>query len=288
MKILITGAGGMLGGDMVTVAEGLDHQVTAMDHSTLDLTDQTAVEAAVRDEAPGVVINCAAWTDVDGAEVHEDEATRVNAEGAGNLAAAAAKAGAKVCQISTDYVFDGTKEGAYVESDPTSPIQAYGRSKLAGEQAVRGANSDHFIVRTSWLFGPANQRPNFVETMLRIGSAGEPVMVVHDQIGCPTYTGHLAIGVVRLIDSVSFGVHHMAGSGSCSWYRFAEEIFEQADVDANLVPTDSAGFARPAKRPANSVLVSEWETPIVLPEWQRGLGEYLRRRQAPEAGEDPA
>lgn len=288
MKILITGAGGMLGGDMVTVAEGLDHQVTAMDHSTLDLTDQTAVEATVRDEAPGVVINCAAWTDVDGAEVHEDEATRVNAEGAGNLAAAAAKAGAKVCQISTDYVFDGTKEGAYVESDPTSPIQAYGRSKLAGEQAVRGANPDHFIVRTSWLFGPANQRPNFVETMLRIGSAGEPVMVVHDQIGCPTYTGHLAIGVVRLIDSVSYGVHHMAGSGNCSWYGFAEEIFEQAGVDANLVPTDSAGFARPAKRPANSVLVSEWETPIVLPEWQRGLGEYLRRRQAPEAGEDPA
>lgn len=288
MKILITGAGGMLGGDMVTVAEGLDHEVIAMDHSTLDLTDQAAVEAAVRDETPGVVINCAAWTDVDGAEVHEEEATRVNAEGAGNLAAAAAKAGAKVCQISTDYVFDGAKEGAYVESDPTSPVQAYGRSKLAGEKAVRSANPDHFIVRTSWLFGPANQRPNFVETMLRIGSAGEPVMVVHDQIGCPTYTGHLAIGVVRLIDSVSYGVHHMAGSGSCSWYGFAEEIFEQAGVDANLVPTDSAGFARPAKRPANSVLASEWETPIVLPEWQRGLDEYLRRRHAPDANEDPA
>ena len=288
MKILITGSGGMLGGDMVTVAEGLDHEVIAVDHSALDLTDRAAVEAAVAAEDPGAVINCAAWTDVDGAEENEEEAMRVNGEAAGNLAAAAASVGAKVCQISTDYVFDGSKEGPYVESDPTSPIQAYGRSKLAGERAVRSANPDHFIVRTSWLFGPANQRPNFVETMLRIGSAGEPVMVVHDQTGCPTYTGHLAIGVVRLIDGVSYGIHHMAGSGSCSWYGFAEEIFRQAEVDANLVPTDTAGFARPAKRPVNSVLVSEWETPIVLPEWQRGLDEYLRRRQTPDQGEDPA
>jgi len=283
MKVLITGAGGMLGGDMATVAQAMGHQVVAVDRSELDVSDESAVEAKVREVRPEAIVNCAAWTDVDGAESNEEEATLINGRGAANLAASSAAVKAKICQISTDYVFDGSKQGAYVESDPTAPIQAYGRSKLAGEEAVRVANPDHFIVRTSWLFGPANQRPNFVETMLRIGSSGEPVTVVHDQHGCPTYTGHLARGVIELIDGISFGTHHMAGSGSCSWFGFAEEIFRQAEMEANLVPTDSSGFARPAKRPANSVLVSEWETPIVLPEWQSGLDEYLRRRGEPES-----
>jgi dTDP-4-dehydrorhamnose reductase len=285
MKILVTGANGMLGGDLTVVARELGHEVVAPARSDLDLTDQSAVERLVRDEEPATVINCAAWTDVDGAEAHEEEATEVNAAGAGHLAAAAAGIGASVCQISTDYVFDGSKEAAYVESDPTSPIQAYGRSKLAGEEAVRGANPDHFIVRTSWLFGNANRRANFVETMLEIGSTGEPVTVVQDQIGSPTYTGHLAVGLARLIDTDSYGIHHMSGAGECSWYGFAEEIFRQAQMEVELIATDTAAFPRPAPRPANSVLVSEWENPIVLPEWKTGLDEYLRRRPTPEAGE---
>ena len=288
MKIMITGAGGMLGSDMVSTARGLDHEVVVVDRAAFDLSDEVAVRAAVQSAAPDAVINCAAWTDVDGAEEYEPEAALVNAQGAGNLAIAAATVGAKICQISTDYVFDGTKEGAYVESDPTAPLQAYGRSKLAGEQAVRSASPEHFIVRTSWLFGPANQRPNFVETMLKAGSAGGPVEVVDDQIGCPTYTGHLADGILELIESTSFGIHHMAGSGACSWYGFSKELFEQAGVDADLVAADTASSDRPAKRPANSVLNSERKTPVVLPDWQSGLDQYLQRRQTTKTGEEQA
>jgi dTDP-4-dehydrorhamnose reductase len=288
MKILITGASGMLGGDFTVAARELGHEVIALSRSDLDLTDQSAVETLVEEHAPATVVNCAAWTDVDGAETHEEEATEVNASGAGYLGAAAAAIGASICQISTDYVFDGAKETPYVESDPTSPIQAYGRSKLAGEETVRAANPNHFIVRTSWLFGVANQKPNFVETMLEVGSTGVPVKVVHDQVGSPTFTGHLAAGLARLIETDSYGIHHMAGTGECSWYEFADEIFRQAQMEVDLIPIDTAAFPRPARRPANSVLVSEWETPIMLPEWKTGLAEYLQSRRTPSPDEVPA
>ncbi len=278
----------MLGGDFTVAARELGHEVIAPSRSGLDLTDQSAIEAMVKEHAPATVVNCAAWTDVDGAETHEEEATEVNASGAGYLGAAAAAIGASICQISTDYVFDGAKETPYVESDPTSPIQAYGRSKLAGEETVRAANPNHFIVRTSWLFGVANQRPNFVETMLEVGSTGVPVKVVHDQVGSPTFTGHLAAGLARLIETDSYGIHHMAGTGECSWYEFAEEIFRQAQMEVDLIPIDTAAFPRPARRPANSVLVSEWETPIMLPEWKIGLAEYLQSRRTPSPDEVPA
>ncbi len=278
----------MLGGDFTVAARELGHEVIALSRSDLDVTDQSAVETLVKEQAPATVVNCAAWTDVDGAETHEEEATEVNASGAGHLAAAAEAVGASICQISTDYVFDGAKETPYVESDPTSPIQAYGRSKLAGEKAVRKANPDHFIVRTSWLFGAANQRPNFVETMLEVGSTGEPVKVVHDQVGSPTFAGHLAAGLTSLIETDSYGIHHMSGAGECSWYEFAEEIFRQAQVEVKLIPIDTAAFPRPAPRPANSVLVSEWETPIMLPRWKTGLDEYLQRRRAASPDEVPA
>lgn len=288
MKILITGASGMLGGDFTVAARELGHEVIALSRSDLDLTDQSAVETLVEEHAPATVVNCAAWTDVDGAETHEEEATEVNASGAGYLGAAAAAIGASICQISTDYVFDGAKETPYVESDPTSPIQAYGRSKLAGEETVRAANPNHFIVRTSWLFGVANQKPNFVETMLEVGSTGVPVKVVHDQVGSPTFTGHLAAGLARLIETDSYGIHHMAGTGECSWYEFADEIFRQAQMEVDLIPIDTAAFPRPARRPGNSVLVSEWETPIMLPEWKTGLAEYLQSRRTPSPDEVPA
>ena len=157
------------------------------------------------------MINCAAWTDVDGAEASEHDAELVNGEGASFVATAAANVGAKVLYVSTDYVFDGAKRGAYTESDEPDPINAYGRTKLAGERATALATKRSFIVRTSWLFGPGGG--NFVETMLRLGQGGGPVVVVHDQVGCPTYTGHLAAGLVRLLDTESFGIHHMAGQG---------------------------------------------------------------------------
>jgi dTDP-4-dehydrorhamnose reductase len=284
MKVLVTGAGGMLGQDVVRVAQDVRHQVIALSHDDLDVTDPAKVERMITRERPGAVINCAAWTNVDGAEESEHEASVINGQGAGFVADAANKVGAKVLYPSTDYVFDGTS-GPYGESDDPAPINAYGRTKLAGERATALLNGRSFIVRTSWLFGPHGG--NFVETMLRLGQGGGPVVVVHDQVGSPTYTGHLAVGLLRLIDSASYGIHHMAGEGSCSWYEFAMEIFRQAEVVTRVMASTSDMMERPAKRPANSVLVSRRSAPIELPPWQRGLSDYLARREQVEEEQAP-
>ena len=280
MRVLVTGANGMLGHDVVRVAEDMRHQVIALSHDDLDVTDPARVERMITRERPGAVINCAAWTNVDGAEESERDASLVNAQGAGFVADAASKVDAKVVYISTDYVFDGSN-GPYGESDDPAPINAYGRTKLAGERATALVNGRSFIVRTSWLFGP--QGGNFVETMLRLAEGGGPVVVVHDQVGCPTYTGHLAVGLLRLIDSASYGIHHMTGQGSCSWYEFSMEIFRQAEVVTRVMASTSDMMELPAKRPTNSVLVSRRSGPIKLPPWQRGLSDYLVRRDQEEA-----
>jgi dTDP-4-dehydrorhamnose reductase len=280
MRVLVTGADGMLGHDVLRVAEDMRHQVVALSHDDLDVTDPARVERVITRERPGAVINCAAWTNVDGAEESERDASLINAQGAGFVADAANKVDAKIVYISTDYVFDGTK-GPYGESDDPAPINAYGRTKLAGERATALVNGRSFIVRTSWLFGPSGG--NFVETMLRLGEGGGPVVVVHDQVGCPTYTGHLAVGLLRLIDSAAYGIHHMTGEGSCSWYEFAMEIFRQAEVVTRVMASTSDMMERPAKRPANSVLISRRSGPIKLPPWQRGLSDYLARRDQAEA-----
>jgi dTDP-4-dehydrorhamnose reductase len=201
----------------------------------------------------------------------------VNGKGAGIVAAAAADVGASIVHTSTDYVFDGTDRSPYLESHPTSPINAYGRSKLAGEHAVAAANPRHFVVRTSWLFGAAGR--NFVETMLGLASAGGSVLVVRDQVGCPTYTGHLAEALVRLVDGESYGLHHIAGQGECSWFEFANEIFERAGVDTRAMSCTSDEFPRPAPRPAYSVLRTERDYDgFELPPWQDGLASYLSER----------
>ena len=283
MKIVVTGAGGMLGADVVKTARAMSHEVVGFDRDELDVTNPARVERLIVRERPRAVINCAAWTAVDAAEESEAEAELVNGEGAGFVADAAAKAGATVIYPSTDYVFDGTKKGPYTEADEPNPLNAYGRSKYAGERATAHFNRNSFIVRTSWLFGPG--KGNFVETMLRLGEGGGPVVVVHDQVGCPTYTGHLAAGLVRLVDSSSYGIHHMAGKGSCSWYEFAMEIFRQAEVVTRVMASTTEMMERSAKRPANSVLGSGREAPIELPEWQRGLADYLARRSEPETEE---
>jgi dTDP-4-dehydrorhamnose reductase len=265
------------------VAEDMRHQVLALTHDDLDVADPARVERVITRERPGAVINCAAWTNVDGAEEAEHEASVINAQGAGFVADAAAKVDAKVLYLSTDYVFDGTN-GPYGESDDPAPINAYGRTKLAGERATALVNGRSFIVRTSWLFGPYGA--NFVETMLRLGQSGGPVVVVHDQVGCPTYTGHLAVGLLRLVDSAAYGIHHMAGEGSCSWYEFALEIFRQAEVVTRVMATTTDMMERPARRPANSVLVSRRSAPIDLPPWQRGLSDYLARRGQGDSEEE--
>jgi dTDP-4-dehydrorhamnose reductase len=281
LKILVTGAGGMLGTDFVDAAESASHDVVALAHADLDITDVAETAKQIAAAAPDVVINCAAWTDVDGAEDAEAEATGLNATAAGALAAAAADAGAMVVYPSTDYVFDGRKGEAYAEGDKTRPLSAYGRSKLAGEQAVAEANPQHFIVRTSWVFGPHGK--NFVETMLRLGEERDEVLVVADQIGCPTYTGHLAEGLIELIefaDEDAYGVHHMTGAGHCSWSDFAREIFSQSGVDCQVKPATTAQVPRPAPRPAYGVLAVEREGAVMLPPWRQGLGDYLKRRVA--------
>ncbi len=276
MKLLITGAAGMLGRDVMLAADNAGHDVVGYGHNELDVTDEAAVARKLEQERPDVVINCAAWTDVDGAEDGEEAAMAVNGAGAGNAAAAAAAVGASVVYVSSDYVFDGAKGAPYVEADQPAPLSAYGRTKLAGEEATQAANKRHFIVRSSWLFGIGGS--NFVETMLRLAADHGEVLVVRDQVGSPTYTWHLAYGIVRLIEGVEFGIHHMAAAGACSWYEFAREIFDQAKVECKVLSATSEMLGRPAPRPPYSALVSQREHAIKLPSWQDGLAGYLAQR----------
>jgi dTDP-4-dehydrorhamnose reductase len=262
----VTGAGGMLGREVVRAAA--EHEVVALTHAELDVTDQDAVANAVEDS---VVVNCAGYTDVDGAEADEEAATLLNGLAPGHLAAAARA----IVHPSTDYVFDGEKREPYVESDPTGPRSAYGRSKLAGEEAV-AANPRHFIVRTSWLFGSGGR--NFVDTMLGLAGEHDELRVVDDQVGCPTYVGHLARALVQLAESGAYGIHHVAGAGACSWFEFAREIFRRAEVEVRVVPCTSDEFPRPAPRPAYSVLGTERANAIRLPDWHDGLAAYLAER----------
>jgi len=231
----------------------------------LDVTDAAAVADAL---GGTTVVNCAAYTDVDGAEADPDDAHAVNERGARNVAEAAAR----VVYVSTDYVFDGLKPTAYVESDHVHPLSVYGRSKLAGERATLTASPQSLIVRSAWLFGAGGR--NFVETMLRLGEERDRVNVVDDQVGCPTFTGHLGEALVGLAEGHQHGFLHVAGAGACSWYEFARAIFERAGLAADLRPCTTAEFPRPARRPANSVLASERGAPR-LPAWQEGLDAYL-------------
>jgi dTDP-4-dehydrorhamnose reductase len=276
VKVLVTGAAGMLGRDVVRTARAANHEVVALARDELDLLRGRAVRETLRRELPDAVVNCAGWTDVDGAEADERAATELNGDAAGTLAAAAAEVGASIVHPSTDYVFDGSAGRPYVETDPTSPVNAYGRSKLAGEHAVAAVNPRHFVVRTSWLFGVGGR--NFVDTMLGLGSAGGPVLVVRDQVGCPTFTGHLADALVRLLDGESYGLHHIAGDGECSWFEFANAIFAQAGVDTRAMSCTSEEFPRPAARPPYSVLRTERPYGFVLPPWEEGLAGYLAER----------
>jgi dTDP-4-dehydrorhamnose reductase len=278
MKVLVTGAGGMLGRDVVLAAGNAGHDVVGFGHTELDITDPAALGTKFELERPDVVINCAAWTDVDGAEASEDAALAVNGAAAGNVAAAAASVGASVVYVSSDYVFDGSKGAPYVETDQTAPLSAYGRTKLAGEEATAANNKRHFVVRSSWLFGIGGS--NFVETMLRLASTQNEVLVVRDQVGSPTYTWHLAYGIVRLIEGVEFGIHHMAAGGACSWYDFAREIFDQAKVECLVLSATTDMLGRPAPRPAYSALESQREHAIELPPWRDGLSAYLSQRAA--------
>jgi dTDP-4-dehydrorhamnose reductase len=279
--VLIAGAGGMLGQDATSAFASRGHSVRPLARAELDITDGAAVEAALAEIRPDLVVNCAAFTDVDGAEADEPAAMRINDAAAALLAATAAAHGAAILHVSSDYVFDGAKGSPYVESDLPAAISAYGRSKQAGETSVAIANPEHFIVRSSWLYGTGG--PNFVETMLRIGSAQPEVIVVSDQVGTPTYTPHLAEGLAVVAERGAHGIHHVAASGSCSWFDFAQEIFDQEGVDCRVMAGTTEMLGRPAPRPAYSVLGSERSDAIELPSWRTGLREYLAARRAKAA-----
>ena len=276
MRVLVAGAKGMLGTDVCSACALRGHEVIALSREQLDICDGLAADELLDGHRPDVVINCAAFSDVDGAEDHEREAMRVNDEGAAVLAASAAAIDAAYLYPSSDYVFDGRKRTPYVESDNPAPLSAYGRSKLGGETSVKVANSKHFIVRSSWVFGNAGS--NFVETMLSVGAEREEVLVVSDQVGCPTYARHLAAGLAILIEGDDYGIHHVAGSGQASWFEFAQEIFDATGSDCRVMSATTEMVPRKARRPACSVLGSERRRPIELPHWKVGLREYLAER----------
>ena len=275
-RVLIAGAGGMLGQDVHSAARAAGLQTAALPHRELDITDPDAVRDAVSTSSPEVVINCAAWTDVDGAESDPVGAQAVNAAGAGHLARAAHESGAWMIQVSTDYVFDGTKREPYVEEDSPHPISAYGRSKLDGEEAVaRLAPDTSTIVRSSWLFGATG--PCFPQTILRLAAERDEIEVVDDQVGRPTFTGHLARALIELSRRRVPGLLHVAGAGHCSWFEFAVHIVAGARLDCEVIPIPTSQMPRPAARPAYSVLGSARGAPA-LPEWRDGLAEYLAGR----------
>ena len=250
MRVLVTGAGGQLGTELVRTLSG--HEVVACDRSRLDVADRDSVLAAIASSAPDAVVHAAAWTDVDGCEGDPDRAFRVNALGTRHVAEAARIVGARVCYVSTDYVFDGDAPAPYQEWSPTSPRSVYGHSKLAGEHEL---DPSHTIVRTSWVFGEHGH--NIVKTILRLATEHETMRFVDDQRGHPTAAADLASMIVRLVVGRRPGVFHVTNQGAVSWFEFARSVMEAAGLDPQRVqPIGTADLdpPRPAPRPANSVL----------------------------------
>ena len=278
MRMLITGAGGMLGRDLTEAAGRAGWEVVPLARADLDIADRDSVDSRLPAEHPDVVVNCAAWTDVDGAEEAESAATAINGEGAGNVARAASDCGAWTIHISSDYVFDGRKRDPYVETDLTNPASAYGRSKLAGERAVaQNAPASHTVLRSSWLFGTHGRC--FPATILRLAAERDELDVVDDQHGCPTFTAHLAHGILELADGPPpAGIVHLAGGGSCSWFEFATYIVKLAGLDSLVRPVSTAAMPRPAPRPAYSVLGTERGDVTHLPPWRQGIEDYIAVR----------
>jgi dTDP-4-dehydrorhamnose reductase len=264
---LVTGAAGMLGRDLTNLLAARGEEVTALGHGDLDITDAASVTAALDKHRPSVVVNCAAWTAVDDAEAREDAALRLNGDGPANLAAACAPTGAILVQPSTDYVFDGHASSPYAEDAPTGPRSAYGRTKLAGERAVLEALPDSgYVLRTAWLYGEHGN--SFVRTMIRLARKGNPVDVVTDQAGQPTWTADLAAQILTLATSgAPAGVYHGTSSGETTWFGLAQEVFGLQGAGAGLVrPTTSEAFRRPAPRPPYSVLGHDaWHAAGIAP-----------------------
>lgn len=276
MRVLVTGAGGMLGHVLLPVLEP-NHQVIGITREDCDLCDEVAVKKVFQSRKPDFVIHLAAYTNVDACELEPQRAKAENEDATLHVAKATASIGAGLMYISTDYVFDGTSERPYREDDLTNPLSVYGRTKLMGEKYVQNTLSRYFIVRTSWLFGPHGK--NFVSTILRLAGEKPELRVVNDQKGSPTYTRHLAQKLVELIATKEYGIYHMTGRGSCSWFEFAKKIVELAGFrGVQVTPVSTQEFLRPAPRPACSILENRRLASLgigLLPEWEEGLKSYL-------------
>lgn len=281
MRVIITGASGMLGQDMVAEFQRRGHDVIALDRARLDITDLRAVREAIGSLKPDLVVNCAAYTDVDRAEAEPDIAMAVNGLGPRNLALACAAQGSALMHISTDYVFDGEKDGPYEIWDTPNPINVYGRTKLWGENYVRSLMHRYYLVRTSWLFGAG--RRSFISTILEKMRLGQAIRVVTDQVGCPTYTRDLARVCADLADTGCYGIYHVTNQGSTTWANLAAHVLRACGSGLEVEPITSDLIKRPARRPRNSQLDPK---PLVqtlgyLPqEWQEAVHEYLRARMA--------
>jgi dTDP-4-dehydrorhamnose reductase len=287
VRVLVVGAGGQLGRELTGLTRHA-HQVIGLTRAQCDITSVDAAVLALREHAPDAVINCAAWTKVDAAETEQDAAFRANAVGPRVLAQACEAAGVLLCHISTDYVFDGTATSPIPETARTNPLGVYGASKLAGEDAIREVTPQHQIVRTSWLYG--QQGPNFVLTMLRLGAEREELRVVCDQRGAPTWTGHLAPALLRLVELGVPGTYHLSNAGETTWDAFAAAIMAAAGLRARITPITTAEYGAPAPRPGYSVLDNAaWralgEPP--LPHWQDGLRAYLAQSSAAASASSP-
>ena len=276
MKVVITGAKGQLGLEIIKQLKQIStYEVIATDRTNLNIVDINQVEEIINKEKPDVVINCAAHTAVDLCETDIENAYKINALGPRNLAIACEKVGAKLVQVSTDYVFDGNGNKPYREDDITCPNSIYGSSKLMGEEFTKQFCSKYFIVRTAWLYGEGN---NFVRTMLKLAETNKELNVVDDQIGSPTSTVDLAKAIINLINTEYYGTYHGTCEGQCSWYDFAKKIFELKNIDIKVNPVSSEEFKRPAPRPAYSVLDNFMFKLVGLNSfrnWEDALNEYL-------------
>lgn len=274
--VLITGAGGQLGQELVRMQKpGL--KMIGLDRKDLDITNATACEKTIRRIRPDAIIHAAAYTAVDKAESEQDRAFEINVAGTRNVVAASESVSAKLCYISTDYVFDGASTKPYRENDPTNPQSVYGRTKLEGEQVALETCNRTFIVRTSWLYGKYGS--NFVYTMLRLAEKNKSLKVVNDQSGCPTFTYDLAGFLIDLIQTEKYGIYHASNSGICTWFEFAQTIFEESGANVEILPCTSDEFPSPAKRPTYSVLSHEVMKQAgfkPLRHWREALREFLR------------
>jgi dTDP-4-dehydrorhamnose reductase len=280
VKVLVTGANGQLGREVVRLFEEAGHDVLPMGHSELDITKCSKVLERLAELRPEVVIHSAAYTSVDQAESDIEGAFLVNAYGTRNVAVASEAIGAKLVYISTDYVFNGESHLPYNEFDEPSPLGIYGKSKFAGEQFVRELHSRFFIVRTSWVFGEDGS--NFVKTILKLAQTQPQLKVVNDQQGSPTYSVDLVKCLLVIIETNKYGTYHVSNAGKCTWYEFAKSIFEKTGITIDVVPVTTEAFPRPAKRPKNSAfdhMALRLNEFAELPTWQDALNRYLNDKK---------